>query len=164
VSEDTVAALRRGEANNPVQAEAHRLSEELLGELEGANILVIGSPMYNFGISSTLKSWFDYVLRAGRSFRYTPEGSQGLLHGKRALLVMSRGGIYELGRGQATNIQAPHLRTLLRFIGIEDITEIAVEGLGISPERRARSIAVAEAALADFADSQPLSLRDDLTL
>ena len=83
--------------------------------------------MYNFGIPSTLKAWFDYVVRAGITFRYTEAGPVGLLEGKRAIVIESRGGYYSEGATKALDTQEPHLRTLLGFIGIKDATFIRVE-------------------------------------
>ncbi|GJD51193.1 FMN-dependent NADH-azoreductase [Methylobacterium crusticola] len=150
LGEDGVAALRRGETASPAQAEVRRVSDALLDEVEAADVLVIGSPMYNFSLSTPLKGWFDHVLRAGRSFRYTPEGPQGLLGGRRAILVMTRGGLYSEGSGLARNHQEPYLRSLLGFVGITDVTAIVAEGLGLSPEGRDASLARAEAAITDL--------------
>jgi FMN-dependent NADH-azoreductase len=100
--------------------------------------------MYNFGIPSTLKSWFDYVLRAGITFRYGESGPVGLLDGKRAVAVVSRGGLYSSGPAQPMDSQEPHLRTLLGFMGITDVTFVRAEKLGFGPEARAESIRAAQ--------------------
>lgn len=137
---DTVAAF--GAPANANQSALRELSDTLLAELAKADTIVIGSPMYNFGITSTLKAWFDHVLRAGITFRYTESGSEGLLKGKRAIVAVSRGGIY----GDAgDDFQVPHLRTLLAFMGINDITFIRAERLAFGPELRAQSIEAARA-------------------
>ncbi len=94
------------------------LSDTLIAELQSADILVIGAPMYNFGIASTLKAWFDHVLRAGITFRYGESGPEGLLKGKRAIVIESRGGLYSEGPAQVMDAQEPHLRGMLRFMGI----------------------------------------------
>ena len=78
--------------------------------------------MYNFGISSTLKAWFDHVLRAGVTFRYTESGPEGLLKGRKAVVIESRGGLYSEGPAAAMNAQESHIRTLLGFAGIDDVT------------------------------------------
>lgn len=132
-----------GKTESPEAAETAALSDVLVEELRAADIVVIGSPMYNFGISSTLKAWFDHILRAGVTFRYTAEGPVGLLTGKRAIVVESRGGFYSAGPGAASDSQEPHLRNLLGFIGITDVTFIRAEKLAISPEERAAGIAAA---------------------
>ncbi|MBN9023747.1 MAG: FMN-dependent NADH-azoreductase, partial [Rhizobiales bacterium] len=140
---DSSAALRTGEAANPTQARALALSGELLDELRSADTLVIGAPMYNFGISTTLKAWFDYVLRAGQTFSYSEAGPKGLLTGKRALAILSRGGMYSEGPAQAIDFHEPHLLHLLGFMGITDTTVIRAEPLGFWPEARAASLAAA---------------------
>lgn len=145
---DAAAAIRSGETANPRQAQALALSEELLGELRSADTLVIGAPMYNFGMSTTLKAWFDYVLRAGVTFRYSEAGPVGLLTGKRALVMLSRGGMYSAGPAQAMDFQEPHIRFLLGFMGVEDVTMVRAERLGFGPEARAQAVAGAEAEIA----------------
>ncbi|MFC3077673.1 FMN-dependent NADH-azoreductase [Phenylobacterium terrae] len=118
----------------------------ILREFLEADVLVIGAPMYNFGIASQLKAWFDHVLVAGRTFKYGPAGPEGLAAGKRAILASSRGGLYAPGTpGSALDFQEPHLRAMLRHMGVEDITVIRAEGVALSPE--ARSQAIAEALL-----------------
>jgi FMN-dependent NADH-azoreductase len=137
---DSATALRGGEPANAAQAAAQALSNELIAELEAADIVVIGAPMYNFGIASTLKTWFDYVLRAGITFRYTESGPEGLLKGKRAIVIESRGGLYSEGPAQLMDSQEPHLRTLLGFIGITDVTFVRAEKLAFGPEAREQAI------------------------
>src|SRR5688500_4073667 len=97
---DSATALRGAEPANPAQRQAVSLSNALIAELQAADVIVIGAPMYNFGIASTLKAWFDYVLRAGITFRYTETGPEGLMKGKRAIVVESRGGLYSSGPAQ----------------------------------------------------------------
>jgi FMN-dependent NADH-azoreductase len=142
---DSAAVLRGGEPANPEQVRALALSDELVAELKAADTLMIGAPMYNFGISTTLKAWFDYVLRAGVTFRYGEAGPVGLVTGKRALVALSRGGLYSEGPGQAMDFQEPHLRGMLRFIGIEDVSVVRAERLGFGPEMREQAIAAARA-------------------
>jgi FMN-dependent NADH-azoreductase len=137
---DSATALRGAEPANAAQATAQALSNELVAELEAADTIVIGAPMYNFGIASTLKTWFDYVLRAGITFRYTESGPEGLLKGKRAIVIESRGGLYSQGPAQVMDAQEPHLRTLLGFIGIADVTFIRAERLAFGPEAREQAI------------------------
>ena len=134
------ATALRGEPANAAQAEARALSDTLVGEVQAADTLVIGAPMYNFGIPSTLKAWFDYVLRAGVTFRYTEAGPEGLLKGKRAIVILTRGGLYSEGPAQAMDAQEPHLRTLLGFIGITDVTFVRAEKLAFGPEASAEAI------------------------
>lgn len=144
---DSAAAIRGGEPANAAQAEAKALSETLVEEIKAADVIVIGAPMYNFGIPSTLKAWFDHVLRAGVTFKYSESGPEGLLKGKRAIVVESRGGIYSSGPAQPMDSQEPHLRTMLGFIGITDVTFVRAEKLGYGPEAREQSINAAQAEL-----------------
>jgi FMN-dependent NADH-azoreductase len=144
---DAATALRGAEPANAAQAAVQALSNELIAELEAADVLVIGAPMYNFGIASTLKTWFDYVLRAGITFRYSEAGPVGLLKGKRAIVIESRGGLYSEGPAQMMDSQEPHLRTLLGFMGIEDVTFIRAEKLAFGPEAREQTISAARTQL-----------------
>jgi FMN-dependent NADH-azoreductase len=146
---DAASALRGAEPANGQQAAARALSDELIAELKAADTVVIGSPMYNFGIASTLKAWFDYVLRAGITFRYTENGPVGLIEGKRAIVVVSRGGLYSEGPAQAFDSQEPHLRTLLGFMGISDVTFVRAEKLAFGPEAREQAIAAARSRLGE---------------
>ena len=114
-------------------------------------MLVIASPMYNFGMSSTLKAWFDHVLRAGMTFRYGENGPEGLMTGKKAVVIESRGGLYSAGPGAALDGQEAHIRTLLGFIGIADVTFVRAEKLAFGPEAAEAAIAEASEALGVFA-------------
>ncbi len=148
---DSTAAIRGAEPANDAQRAAKALSDSLVAELKAADTLLIGAPMYNFGIPSTLKSWFDHVLRAGVTFKYGENGPVGLLEGKRAIVVESRGGLYSSGPTQALDSQEPHLRTMLGFIGIKDVTFVRAEKLGYGPEAREQAINDAKAELARVA-------------
>lgn len=145
---DSAAALRAEPAND-AQAAARALSDELIAELKAADIVVIGAPMYNFGIASTLKAWFDYVLRAGVTFSYSEAGPKGLLAGKRAIVIVTRGGLYSEGPAQVMDAQEPHLRTLLGFIGITDVTLVRAEKLAFGQEAREQAVDAAHAHLKD---------------
>lgn len=148
---DSTAAIRGAEPANDAQRAAKALSDSLVAELKAADTLLIGAPMYNFGIPSTLKSWFDHVLRAGVTFKYGENGPVGLLEGKRAIVVESRGGLYSSGPTQSLDSQEPHLRTMLGFIGIKDVTFVRAEKLGYGPEAREQAINDAKAELARVA-------------
>jgi FMN-dependent NADH-azoreductase len=143
---EAVAAIR-GEPANAVQKAARARSDTVVAEVQWADTLVIGAPMYNFGIPSTLKAWFDHLLRAGITFRYTENGPLGLLQGKRAIVVLARGGLYSEGPAQVLDAQEPHLRALLNFIGIDDITFVRAEKLAMGEEARAEGLALAEVGL-----------------
>jgi FMN-dependent NADH-azoreductase len=147
---ETVAAIK-GVPESEAEHGARALSDALVAELAAADILVIASPMYNFGMSSTLKAWFDHVLRAGLTFRYTAEGPEGLMAGKKAVVIESRAGFYSEGPGAALDGQEPHIRTLLGFIGITDVTFVRAEKLAFGPEAADAAIAEAGAALGLFA-------------
>lgn len=140
---ETVGAIRSGEADTDAGREALALSDALIDELRAAQTIVIGAPMYNFGMPSTLKAWFDHVLRARVTFRYTEAGPEGLLTGKKAIVVESRAGLYSEGPAAAMDSQEPHIRTLLAFIGIDDVTFVRAEKLAFGPEAAEASIAEA---------------------
>jgi len=142
----TVAAIK-GTPATEAELAARALSDALIAELVEADLVVIASPMYNFGISSTLKAWFDHVLRAGLTFRYTAEGPEGLLRDKKAVVIESRAGLYSEGAGAALDGQEPHIRILLGFMGITDVTMIRAEKLAFGPEAAEASLAAAEEAL-----------------
>jgi FMN-dependent NADH-azoreductase len=148
---DTVVAIRTGEASTEAGAAALALSDALIAELRDADVLVIGAPMYNFGIPSTLKAWFDHVLRARVTFRYTAEGPEGLVTGKKAIVVESRAGLYSEGPQAAQDSQEPHLRTLLAFMGITDVTFVRAEKLAFGPEAAEASLAAASGELRELA-------------
>ena len=105
--------------------------------------------MYNFGIASTLKTWFDYVLRAAIIFKYTESGAVGLLEGKRAIVIEPRGGLYSEGPAQMMDSQEPNLRHLLSFMGITNVKFFRAEKLAFGPEARAQAISVASGQLAE---------------
>ena len=140
---DSTPAIRGAEPRTEAAREALALSDALIAELKAADLVVIGAPMYNFGIASTLKAWFDHVLRAGITFRYSQAGPEGLLKGKKAIVVESRAGLYSSGPSAPMDGQEPHLRTLLSFIGITDVAFVRVEKLAFGPEQAAASIAEA---------------------
>lgn len=140
---ETVPAIRGGEAETDAARAALALSDELIAELKAADLVVIGAPMYNFGMASTLKAWFDHVARAGITFRYSEAGPEGLLKGKKTIVVESRAGLYSSGPAAAMDSQEPHLRTLLGFLGLDDIAFVRVEKLAFGPDQAAASIAEA---------------------
>lgn len=153
LSGNAAAALRGGESQNAEQAAARGLSDALIGELNAADTIIIGAPMYNFGMPSTLKSWFDYVLRAGVTFSYSEAGPKGLVLGKRAIVLLTRGGVYSEGPAVGMDSQEPHIRNLLGFIGITDVSFVRAEGLAMGPEMRERGMAAGKAGLESGLDS-----------
>jgi FMN-dependent NADH-azoreductase len=126
-------------------------SEAAILDLEAADLIVIGSPMYNFGISTLLKSWFDYVIRAGRTFKYTEHGPVGLLSGKKIIVIATRGGLYSEGPGAASNFQDGHIKALFKLMGLTDVTLVVAEGMAFGPEAKAAAIDKATLALAELA-------------
>ena len=128
--------------------ETVKLSDTLLGELNMADILVIGAPMYNFSIPSQLKAWIDYVLRAGKTFRYTADGKpEGLIHGKRAIIAVASGGVYSEGPMVPFDHVGPLLQQALGFIGITDSTVIRAEKQAFGPEAAAQEVEQAKKAI-----------------
>lgn len=119
-------------------------SDTLIAELKRADVIVIGLPMYNFGVPSTLKAYFDHIARAGVTFRYTASGSEGLLKGKKAYVFAARGGLYA---GTALDTQTAYVRDFLRFIGIADVEFVYAEGLSIGDAAKQAGLAAAHAAL-----------------
>ena len=145
---ETVAGVR-AQATTPAEQAARALSDELIAELRAADTIVIGAPMYNFSIPTTLRSWFDHVLRAGETFSYSEAGPKGLLPGKKVIVVESRGGLYSEGPGQAIDFQEPYLRQLLGFVGLaDDLTFIRAEKIGYGPDARDQALADSRAELA----------------
>lgn len=108
----------------------------VLDEFLAADIVVIGAPMYNFGIATQLKAWFDRILIAGKTFRYSESGAEGLSGGKRVIIALSRGGIYSDGPIATMEHAETHLRAMLSFIGITDVEFIVTEGVALGPEQR----------------------------
>ncbi len=130
------------------QASRAQSADQLIEELEAADTIVLAAPMYNFTISSTLKAWIDHVARAGRTFRYTANGPEGLLKGKQVFVVTGRGGIYTGDApARVLDFQEPYLRGILGFLGLTDVTFIHVEGLNISPEAAEKGFAQARNAI-----------------
>jgi len=117
-------------------------SDELIAELKAADVIVLGLPMYNFGVPSQLKAYFDHIARAGITFRYTANGPQGLLTGKKAYVFAARGGVHA---GTPLDTQTGYVRDFLRFLGITDVEFVYAEGLAISPESRETSLSKAAA-------------------
>jgi FMN-dependent NADH-azoreductase len=123
-------------------------SDELIDELKRADVIVIGLPMYNFGVPSTLKAYFDHVARAGVTFRYTPEGPVGLLTGKKAYVFATRGGRYA---GTAADLQTAYVRQFLGFVGIRDVEFVYAEGLALGADERSAAVAGAVARIGQLA-------------
>ncbi len=144
IDEDFAIATRSiAGARSVRQREQLAQSDALIDELVAADAIIIASAMINFGVPSTLKAWIDNIVRPGRTFRYTKEGSQGLLRGRRAILVLARGGVYSVDPMRALAHDETYLRTVLGFIGITDVQSIVVEGVALGPEIAERAVDLA---------------------
>ncbi|HEV3106026.1 MAG TPA: NAD(P)H-dependent oxidoreductase [Trinickia sp.] len=133
------------EKRTPEQAAIAARSEALIAELKAADLVVIGTPMYNFGVSSQLKAYFDWIARVGLTFNYTANGPEGLVKGKKVFVVAARGGKYA---GTPMDTQTPYLKTFLGFIGITDVNFIYAEGLNMGEESASAALASARQAIA----------------
>lgn len=136
---------------DPAEAED---SERILQQFLEADVIVLGAPMYNFGIPSTLKAWIDRIAVAGRTFRYTEQGPEGLAKGKRAIVVSGRGGVHA---GQPSDFQEAYLGHVLGFIGVTDVEFVRAEGVAYSPQHRADALSAAHASIPSPNPSQRLA-------
>lgn len=137
-------------------AEAERLkeaacqSDQLIDELLESDLLVIATPMWNFGIPSTLKAWIDLVVRPGRTFRYAEGGVLGLAKDKRAILVLASGGVFTEGPWRSWDFIEPYLRQILGFIGITDVQTVRAQGMNI-PELAINAVPTGNKAVEELA-------------
>jgi FMN-dependent NADH-azoreductase len=136
------ALFTPADKRTPEQAARVALDDTLIAEIQAADAVVLGVPMYNFAISTQLKNWIDAICRAQVTFRYTEKGPEGLLKGKKVYVALARGGVYRDGPGDS---QVPYLKTVLGFLGLTDIQFFYAEGLAISPENAQNAIAQARA-------------------
>jgi FMN-dependent NADH-azoreductase len=148
----TVSAIRKpAEARNEQEAEAVNLSDALVEELLSADTVVIGTGLINFNIYSGLKSWIDYVARAGLTFRYTENGPIGLATGKKVYVVLAAAGVYSDGPAAPMNHAVPYLKTVLGFMGMTDVEVLYIEGLAFGPEAVEKAIVSASAKIEEYA-------------
>ncbi len=146
LSEDWVGAnFTPDEARTPGQLETLALSDKLIAELEAADTLVLGVPVYNFGVPAAFKAWIDLVARARRTFQYTESGPVGLLKGKRAYVVIASGGT---ASGSEIDFATPYIRHVLGFLGIHDVTIIAADQLMATGEEKVSAAASSIEAIA----------------
>lgn len=142
------ALFTPADQRSPEQAARVALDDALIAEAQAADVIVIGAPMYNFGMPVQLKNWFDAIARSGVTFRYTETGPEGLLKNKKVYVATARGGVYPV----EADPQVPHIRMLLNFLGLTDHTFIYSSGLNMGPEAAAKGQQAAneavEAALA----------------
>ncbi|MBO2651529.1 FMN-dependent NADH-azoreductase [Shewanella algae] len=142
---EIATGLRGGEQLSERQQQALALSDELIQELKNHDTLVIAAPMYNFGIPTQLKNWIDLIARAGVSFSYTENGPVGLITGKRAVVITTRGGVH---KDSTTDHVVPYLKTVLGFIGITEVETVYGEALNMGPDANAKGISAAKSSLA----------------
>lgn len=141
------AGLKPVHERTPEEQRQAALGDVLIAEVEAADLIVIGMPMYNFGVPSTLKAWFDHIARPGRTFRYTSNGPEGLLRGKQAEVFATRGGLHA---GTARDTQTAFVQQFLGFLGITDIQFIHAEGLGMGAVQREQALRQAESHIDDL--------------
>ncbi|HIF6079514.1 TPA: FMN-dependent NADH-azoreductase [Vibrio parahaemolyticus] len=141
-------ALRATEDLSHEQQEVVDLSDTLIEEVKAADTLVIAAPMYNFTIPTQLKNWIDLIARAGVTFKYTENGVQGLIEGKKAIVVTTRGGIH---KDSPTDNVTPYLRTVLGFVGITDVEFVYAEALNMGEDAASKGISDAQSQLATMA-------------
>jgi FMN-dependent NADH-azoreductase len=132
------AFLAKPEERTPEQHAVAGHSDALIDELRRADVIVIGLPMYNFGVPSTLKAYFDHIARAGATFRYTEKGPQGLLVGKKVYVFATRGGAYA---GTPLDTQTGYVRDFLKFLGMDDVEFVYAEGLAMGEAGKNASLA-----------------------
>lgn len=137
------ALFTPAEQRSPEQAARVALDDALIAEAQAADVIVIGAPMYNFGMPVQLKNWFDAIARAGVTFRYTETGPEGLLKNKKVYVATARGGIYPAD----ADPQVPHIRMLLNFLGLTEHTFIYSSGVSMGPEAAAKAKQEADAAV-----------------
>ena len=135
------ALFTPADQRTPGQSARVALDDALIAQVQAADVIVIGAPMYNFGITVQLKSWFDAIARAGVTFKYTATGPVGLLTGKKVYVAVTRGGMH---RGGPSDVQLPHLQTFLSFVGLDDVQFVFSEGHGMGPDAVARARAEAQ--------------------
>ena len=128
---------------DPAEAEA---AAKVMQEFLDADVVVVGAPMYNFTIPSTLKAWIDRLAVAGKTFRYTENGVQGLASAKKVIVASSRGGYHV---DAPSDFQEPYLRFMFGFFGITDVEFVRVEGLAVTPDRKPELLEAARATIVE---------------
>src|ERR1700733_10616627 len=142
------AFITKAEERSAAQHAMVAYSDMLIDELKQANVIVFGLPMYNFGVPSQLKAYFDHIARAGATFKYTDQGPVGLLTGKKVYVFAARGGVYA---GTPLDTQTSYVRDFLRFLGMTDVEFVYAEGLAVSPQSKETGLAKAGAEIARLA-------------
>jgi len=142
------AFITKPEERSAAQHAVVAYSDALIAELKAADVIVLGLPMYNFGVPSQLKAYFDHIARAGATYKYTEKGPVGLLTGEKVYVFAARGGLYA---GTPLDTQTSYVRDFLRFLGMTDVEFIYAEGLAISPQSKEAGLAKAIAEIARLA-------------
>jgi len=144
------------EAATEEERRQNAISERLVSQFLAADVIVIGSPFYNFGINTQLRAWIDRILQPGRTFRYTANGPEGLAGGKKVIVVATRGGVYSTSEaGRSMEHQEGYLKTVLGFAGVTDVQFVRAEGLNMGEEPRAAGIAQAQQDIARIVAAAP---------
>ncbi|MBZ6072066.1 FMN-dependent NADH-azoreductase [Aeromonas schubertii] len=144
---ELAGALRGGDNLSERARQVVALSDELVAELKGSDMVVIAAPMYNFNIPTQLKNWIDLVARAGVTFKYTEQGAVGLVDGVHAVVVSPRGGMH---LGQPSDLVTPYMKVFLGFIGITEVEFVYAEGMGMGPDAVAKGLEAARARVAEL--------------
>jgi len=153
---DALAALSTpADQRTPAQAALVASHDALIAELLAADVVVLGVPLYNFGVPVQLKAYFDAIARAGTTFRYTAEGPEGLVKGKRVYVVLGRGGLYH---GTPNDVQTPYLQQFLAFLGMTDVSLVFAEGLNMGPDAQRAGLESARRTMATLVDEAPYAL------
>ena len=134
------ALFTPADQRTPEQAARVALDDALIAEIQAADVVVVGVPMYNFGVPAPLKNWIDAISRAGVTFRYTEKGPEGLLKGKKVYVALTRGGQY---RNTPSDTQVPYLKTIFTFLGLTDVQFVYAEGLAMGADAERNGIASA---------------------
>ena len=135
------ALFTPADQRTPDQNARVALDDALIAEIQAADVVVLGVPMYNFGVPAPLKNWIDAISRAGVTFRYTEKGPEGLLKGKKVYVALTRGGQY---RNTPADTQVPYLKTVFTFLGLTDVQFVYAEGLAMGPDAERNGIASAQ--------------------
>jgi len=138
------ALFTPADQRSPEQAARVALDDALIAQVQSADAIVLGVPMYNFGVPVQLKTWIDAIARAGVTFRYTEKGPEGLVKGKKVYVALARGGLY---RNTPADSQVPYLKSVLGFLGMTDVEFIYAEGLAMGADAASKAFAEAEAHL-----------------
>ena len=136
------ALFTPAEQRSPEQAARVALDDALIAQVQSADAIVLGVPMYNFGVPVQLKAWIDAIARAGVTFRYTENGAEGLIQGKKVYVALARGGLY---RDTPADSQVPYLKSVLGFLGMTDVEFIYAEGLAMGPDAATKAFVEAQA-------------------